>query len=108
MQFGRRIILGYWVNNQSDLSELQKDYLGLANEYKLFWFMAYTDIEAKEPVVLEQLLRKHYKAACYLKDCLHEICQTNSFKRFWIKSTLHELQQITNKRPITIINVTNI
>ena len=108
LEFGRGVILGYLMDGRSDLTKLQHDYPRLANEYGTLSFKAYTDIEEKEPLIREQLLRKRREAATRLEDCLHRIRLESGYEQFLLEPTVDELQQSASEGPIVIVNATDI
>lgn len=63
------------MDGRTDLTRLQNDFPRLANEYDALWFKAYTDIEAKEPLLREQLL--NWKTA-YV-EFVKNMAMSNSF-----------------------------
>lgn len=91
MEFGREIILSYLIDGRSDLTKLQN---GFANEYDTLWFKAYTHIEAKEPVILEQLIKERRDASRRLEDCLHRIRQESGYEQFLLAATVDELKKV--------------
>ena len=80
----------------------------MANEYDSLRLKASTDIEAKEPVIREQLHRERREASSRLNDCLHRIRQENGYERFLMEPTLDELKKSANEGPIVILNATDI
>lgn len=80
----------------------------MANNYDAFRFKSYTDIEVKEPVIREQLLKERRNAASRLEHCLHQIRQESGYERFLLEPTLDELQQSAKEGPIVIVNATDL
>ena len=107
LEFGRGVILGYLMDGRSDLTELQKDYSSLANEYDALRFKAYAPIESKELSVREQLGKERKEATRDLEDCLNRIRQKHGFQRFLLEPALDELKQCANQGPIVMVNATD-
>lgn len=108
LEFGRAVILGYLMDGRNDLTRLQNDHPHLANIYGALRSKAYTDVEAMEPVLREQLLRERREAATQLEDCLHQIRQRHGYERFLFEPTLDELKKCATEGPIVIVNATDI
>lgn len=108
LEFGRGIILSYSIDGRSDLAKLQNDYPSLADKYKQLRFKAFTEIEAKEPAIREQLIKERWDASSRLEDCLHQIRQNSGYERFLLSATVNELKEGANEGPIVIVNATDI
>ena len=108
LEFGRGVILGYLIDGRNNLADLQEDYPHLANEYDALRFKAYTDIEAKEPVIREQLVKERRDASSRLEDCLNRIRQQSGYERFLLEATVNEIKEGAKEGPIVIVNATDI
>ena len=108
LEFGRGVILGYLIDGRNDLADLQNDYPHLANEYDALRYKAYTDIEAEEPVIREQMVKERRDASSRLEDCLRRIRQESGYERFLLEATVEELKAGAKEGPIVIVNATDI
>jgi hypothetical protein len=108
IEFGRGLILGYLIDGQSDLSELERAYPDLAKEYEQLRFQAFRPIDSAEQAMREQLARQCREASRQLEDCEHQIRQKPGFKRFLQPPSTEELTACASEGPIIIVNATNI
>jgi hypothetical protein len=57
IEFGRGLILGYLIDGQSDLLELERTHSTLAQEYEQLRFKVFRPADSDEPAIREQLSR---------------------------------------------------
>jgi hypothetical protein len=108
IEFGRGLILGYLIDGQSDLSELELAHPDLAKEYEDLRFKAFRQTESDEPAIREQLSRARQEAYRQMEDCEHRIREKPGFERFLQPPSTEELTACASEGPIVIVNATDI
>jgi CHAT domain-containing protein len=108
IEFGRGLILGYLIDGQSDLSELERAYPDLAKEYEQLRFQAFRPIDSAEQAMREQQSRQRREASRQLEECEHQVRQKPGFERFLQPPSTEELTACASEGPIVIVNATNI
>jgi hypothetical protein len=108
IEFGRGLILGYLIDGQSDLSELEKTHLNLAKEYEQFRFKAFRQVTSDKPAIREQQSRERQEASRQLEDCEHRIRKKPGFEHFLQPQPTEELIACASEGPIVIVNATDI
>lgn len=108
IEFGRGLILGYLIDGQSDLSELERTHPNLATEYEQLRLKAFRQMDSDEPAVREQLARERQEAYRQLEDCERRIRHEQGFKHFLQPPSTEELTACAREGPIVIVNATDI
>jgi SpoVK/Ycf46/Vps4 family AAA+-type ATPase len=108
IEFGRGLILGYLIDGQSDLSELEKTHLNLAKEYEQLRFQAFRPVDSDEPAIREQQSRARQEAYGQMEDCERRIRQEPGFEHFLQPPSTEELTACAKEGPIVIVNATDI
>jgi tetratricopeptide (TPR) repeat protein len=108
IEFGRGLILGYLIDGQSDLSELERTHPTLAQEYEQLRFKAFRPADSDEPAIREQLSRARQEAYRQMEDCEHQIRQKPGFEHFLQPPPTEELTACASEGPIVIVNATDI
>jgi len=108
IEFGRGLILGYLIDGQSDLSELENAHPNLAKEYEQLRFKAFRQVDSDKPVIREQLTGEHQEASRRLEDCERRIRKEQGFEHFLQLPPTEELTACASEGPIVIVNATDI
>jgi tetratricopeptide (TPR) repeat protein len=108
IEFGRGLILGYLIDGQSDLSELDQAHPGLAKEYEQLRFKAFRPVDSDKPAIREQQSRARQEAYRQMEVCEHQIRQKPGFEHFLQPPPTEELTACASEGPIVIVNATDI
>ncbi|KAJ5019810.1 hypothetical protein K4K57_009273 [Colletotrichum sp. SAR 10_99] len=96
IEYGRGLVLGYLIDEQSDLSDLRMRNLSLAQEYECLRDRASSASTDLEPIYQE------------MDVCESKIRQIEGFERFLLPPSLAELQDVASEGPIVVVNTSRI
>ncbi|KAF4868420.1 hypothetical protein CGCSCA1_v012343 [Colletotrichum siamense] len=96
IEYGRGLVLGYLIDEQSDLSDLRMRDFSLAQEYEYLRARASSTSTDLEPIYQE------------MDVCESKIRQIEGFERFLLPPSLAELQDVASEGPIVVVNTSRI
>lgn len=105
VEYGRGLILGYLIDNKSDISLLRQADASLANEFEELRFKAFRPIPEAEPAIRQQ---KRAKAVQLFNTCLDRIRQIPGHESFRKKPEVKELLKSATEGPVVVVNITTI
>ncbi|KAJ3959930.1 hypothetical protein N0V92_003426 [Colletotrichum tropicale] len=108
VEFGRGLILGYLIDNNSDISILRRDNLVLANEFEELRSKATKPIPTADPAIQQRAIEERTAAVQQLKSCLESILQMPGHERFLLEPAVGELLEGAADGPIVVVNITSI
>lgn len=108
VEFGRGLILGYLIDNRSDISVLKQADPSLADEFEELRSTASRPIPDAEPAIRQQAIEKRAKAVQQFETCLERIRQIPGHQNFLKEPELTELLKGAAEGPIVVVNITEI
>jgi len=73
LEFRRGLILGYPIDNRSDLSKLRKTHNDLADTYDKLRFQLSRDISTQDPIIRDRMIEEREMAGSQMGHCLNQI-----------------------------------
>lgn len=107
LEFGRALILGYLVDNCSDVGRLQEDYPDLAKKYDQLLFILWQRLDSVHAENRYQLLQQKRKVPLELEKCINKISQQKGYEQFLLEPSIQDLMNQATEGPIVIINITD-
>jgi len=135
LEFGRGIILGYTIDDRSDLLALRRDHQDLARRYESLRYQVDADEiedyrtaalptdlinewsegipgqltrEWREEIARELVGKQRREALAEIEICADKIRQLSGYDRFQMSRELDELKLQATEGPILVVNVSNI
>lgn len=108
VEFGRGLILGYSIDNKSDISVLKQADSFVAERFEQLRFTLSKPIPDAEPAIRQQAIEERIEAVQLLDDCLTRIRELPGHERFLQEPELNELLEGAAEGPIVVVNITDI
>lgn len=106
VEFGRGLILGYLIDNKSDISLLKQADSSLADEFEEIRTAASRPIPDAEPALRQQAIQKRTEAAQLFNTCLERIRRFPGHESFLKEPELEELLKGAAEGPVVVVNIT--
>lgn len=108
VDFGRGLILGYLIDNKSDISVLKQADPSLADEFEELRSTASRPIPDAKPAIRQQAIEERAKAVQQFETCLERIRQIPGHQNFLKEPEVIELLKGAAEGPIVVVNITKV